>query len=286
VKLEVRELGETYHLALEKFYEKLIGENLNIAYGDRDRLMKYFDASIEEALDWLEKRRGVNHGEFWEYEKKEIIFRLKKFFDKEIDRAMKSKIDYVPRLVEAAFGMDDSNRAVSAPALKVTDGKRTVEFRGKIDRVDVAGGMTALESLGDRRDYVGVSSRVIDYKAGSTVIPSREANEGRNMQLPIYALAVERCVMPGSKVSAGSYLSFMSGGSIGSLKFEQDQEDARGYVDTKHIEQLILDYVENMSKGIFTVKPSTASVCERCDHKRVCRVSELRKGGEKNDLAN
>ncbi len=286
VKLEVRELGETYHLALEKFYEKLIGENLHIAYSDRDLLMKYFDASIEEALDWLERKRGVNHGEFWEYEKKEIIFRLKKFFDKEIDRALKSKIDFVPHMVEAAFGMDDSNRAISAPALKVTDGKRTVEFRGKIDRVDVAGGLSAIEDLEGKRNFVGVTARVIDYKAGSTVIPSREANEGRNMQLPIYALAVERCVMPGSKVSAGSYLSFMSGGSIGSLKFEQDQEDARGYVEIKRIEQLILDYVENMAKGVFTVKPSTASVCERCDHKRVCRVSELRKGGEKNDLVN
>jgi hypothetical protein len=93
-------------------------------------------------------------------------------------------------------------------------------------------------------------------------------------------------VMPGSTVSAGSYLSFMSGGSIGSLKFEQDQEDARGFVDIGRIEQLILDYVENMSKGIFTVKPSTASICERCDHNRICRVSELRKGGEKVDLAN
>lgn len=351
VKLEVRELGETYHLALEKFYDKLISENLNIAYGDRELLMKYFEASIEEALEWLESKRGVNQSEFWEYEKKEIVFRLKKFFDKEIDRAMKSKIDYVPHMVEAAFGMDDSNSAVSAPALKVTDGRRTVEFRGKIDRVDVAGAISLkvdamhhpsledgtdsarenphdadhrkddavhrpaledgmgvsregrsketgtvsqlpsvhspqMENSHGRRDYTGVSARVIDYKAGSTLIPSREANEGRNMQLPIYALAVERCVLPGSRVSAGSYLSFMSGGSIGSLKFEQDQEDARGYVDIKHIEQLILDYVENMSKGVFTVKPSTGSVCDRCDHKRVCRVSELRKGGEKSDLAN
>jgi ATP-dependent helicase/nuclease subunit B len=285
VKLEVRELGETYHLALEKFYERLIDEKLNIAIDDRELLIKYFDQSIEEALVWLEKRRGVNHSEFWEYEKKEIIFRLKKFFDKEIDRVLKSKIDFVPEMVEAAFGMDDSNPAVSAPALKITDGKRTVEFRGKIDRVDVAGGLSA-ENLSGKRNFAGVQARVIDYKAGSTVIPAREANDGRNMQLPIYALAVERCVMPGSRVSAGSYLSFMSGSSIGSLKFEQDQEDARGYVDTQRIEQLILDYVENMAKGVFTVKPSIASVCERCDHNRICRVSELRKGGDKNDVAN
>jgi len=296
VKLEVRELGETYHLALEKFYEILIKNKINLAYADRTLLDQHYDAAIEEALVWLENKRGVNHGEFWQYEKKEIVFRLKKFLEKEIDRAVKSKIDYVPHRVEAAFGMDDNNPQVSAPALKVTDGVRTVEFRGKIDRIDITGasgrrrlanlGLDESESFIDAPDYNGVVARVIDYKAGSTQIPPREANEGRNLQLPIYAMAVERCVMPGSKVAAGSYLSFTSGAPIGSLKFEQDKEEDRSYVDIQRMERYILDYVERMANGVFTVQPNTAAVCDKCDHKRVCRVTELRKGGDKNDIPN
>lgn len=286
VKLEVRELGETYHLALEKFYEVLIKNQISLPDSERETIDKHFDAAIEEALAWLEKKRGANYSEFWEYEKKEIVFRLKRFLEKEIDRAMRSKIEYVPHLVEAAFGMDDKNPSVSAPALKVSDGKRTVEFRGKIDRIDIVGGLSALNRMAETGNSKGVSARVIDYKAGSSSIPPREANEGRNLQLPIYALAVERCILPGSTAAAGNYLSFTSGAPIGSLVFDRDKEDDRGFVDTKRIEQYILDYVEKMAQGVFTVKPSIASVCDNCDHKRVCRVTELKKGGDKRDISN
>jgi ATP-dependent helicase/DNAse subunit B len=287
VKLEVRELGETYHLALEKFYGILIDRRISLACSDREVIEKHFDESIEEALAWLEKKRGANYSEFWDYEKKEIVFRLKRFLDKEIDRATKSKIDYVPQMVEAAFGMNDNDPAVSAPALKVTDGVRTVEFRGKIDRIDIAGGLSTCDRINETGDSKGVSTRVIDYKAGSSAISSREANEGRNLQLPIYAMAVERCILPGSRSAAGAYLSFTSGAPIGSLKFEREKEDDRGFVDIQRIEKYILDYVEKMAHGVFTVKPSVASVCDNCDHKRVCRVSELKKGGAKNvDISN
>lgn len=286
VKLEVRELGETYHLALEKFYEVLIKNELSLIHSDRAVIEKHYEEAIEHALSWLENKRGANYSEFWDYEKKEIVFRLKKFLEKEIDRAVRSKIDYVPHLVEAAFGMDDNDPSASSPALKVSDGSRTVEFRGKIDRIDIAGGISVLNRMTELGDSKGVSTRVIDYKAGSSAISSREANEGRNLQLPIYALAVERCILPGSTTSAGSYLSFTSGAPIGSLKFEPEKEDDRGFVDMERIERYILDYVEKMAQGVFTVKPSIHSVCENCDHKRVCRVSELKKGGDKVDVAN
>ncbi|MBX9667171.1 MAG: PD-(D/E)XK nuclease family protein [Candidatus Obscuribacterales bacterium] len=279
LKLEVTELGETYHLAFERFYDRLIKAGISLLYGDRQTIESHFELSVKDALEWLEKKRGANCGEFWDYEKKEIVFRLRKFLDKEIERAAKSKIDYLPQLVEAAFGMDDSNPSKSAPALRVTDGVRTVEFRGKIDRVDVAGGLNG----SDR--FEGLRARVIDYKAGSSNIPPREANEGRNLQLPIYALAVERCVMPGATVSQGAYLSFTSGAPIGNLKFEEDKEDERGFVDMQRVERHILNYVDGMEKGIFTVAPSAVAVCDNCDHKRVCRVSELRQGVKSNDFS-
>jgi len=120
------------------------------------------------------------------------------------------------------------------------------------------------------------TARVIDYKASSASIPAREAIAGRNLQLPIYALAVERCVMPGSKVVSGSYLSFQSGGSIGSLDFiTQSEKESRNYVNPKDTENIILDYVEAMAAGRFAVAPRSPKVCNKCDHMRICRVSEL-----------
>src|SRR5690606_32790818 len=130
--------------------------------------------------------------------RKELEFRLRRFFQSELDRADDEKDSFVPALVEASFGMEESGK----PPLALSRGGKTIEFRGKIDRIDVSGisGDVArsLDRLGP-----GVTVRVVDYKAGSTAISRKEALEGRNLQLPIYALAVERSILKGARVAAG-----------------------------------------------------------------------------------
>ncbi|MBX9690736.1 MAG: PD-(D/E)XK nuclease family protein, partial [Cyanobacteria bacterium] len=146
--------------------------------------------------------------------------------------------------------------------------------------------------------------------AGSSFIGKREAYEGRNLQLPIYALAVERCLLPGASVKEGNYLSVSSGRSIGSLKFDEGGDGAGRFAGSRRdsgartvpsethadyaddtspdlrtlTESFVLDYVEQLSRGVFTVQPSSPSVCGSCDHSRVCRITELRGAGERYDV--
>lgn len=297
LELDARLLGETYHLALEKFYGVLIERGWSLTNTDRKELEALFEIYIDEAILWLEGKRGAAKGEFWEYEKIELTFRLRRFFDKEMERALEDEHGFTPHMVEAPFGMDEH----SNPPLRISDGRRSIEFRGKIDRIDVAAN--------------GSIARVVDYKAGSTAIGKREALEGRNLQLPIYALAVERSVLPRTKVVSGSYLSISSGKPIGSLEFSpiskgsspgddkanrettvggtQGAEPREGGKSRSEkelpdlramTESYALDYVERMAAGIFIVDPATPTVCAKCDHFRVCRIAELKRTEEQDEF--
>jgi ATP-dependent helicase/DNAse subunit B len=128
---------------------------------------------------------------------------------------------------------------------------------------------------------IGSSSprvRLVDYKAGSASISRDDALSGRNIQLPLYALAIERAIMPGSKVASAMYLSVSSGEPSGRLSFEpsaseQQADENINIIDV--VEQHVRNFVTGIESGDFTVHPNGSSVCTRCDHRAVCRIKEL-----------
>lgn len=250
--LDVRLLGEVYHKALEIFYLDLKNRSLSIL-GDDDVIAALFDGAIARALDWLESTQQFRRTDFWNYEKKEITFRLRRFFAKEKERASKDG-EYIPTYFEKGFGAGDPD---SAPPLLVRLGDRTIKMRGRVDRID----MTA-----DGR------VRVIDYKSGSTAINKKEALEGRNMQLPVYAMAVAEAILPGSAdaVKVGQFLSFTSGEKTGSIEFDKGEDDFIE-ITRNHIGE----YVAGIKGGDFSVRPSKPESCNSCDHSQVCRITEL-----------
>ncbi|MGH9552915.1 MAG: PD-(D/E)XK nuclease family protein, partial [Terriglobales bacterium] len=216
----------------------------------------------------LEQRPDVRHSEFFQYERNEITFRLNRFFTKELQRAQQDQEEFVPLLEEASFGM--TFEAQSSPHLILNVGGRQVKIRGRIDRIDVAA--STLDSAEPR-------VRIIDYKSGSSPITKDDAYQGRNIQLPLYALAVERSILPGSKVVSGAYLSVSSGDFIGRLAFDPSQSSSRSGSDDAALLNLTVQHVENFVTGIesgdFSVAPNTRTLCARCPHRPVCRVKEL-----------
>src|SRR5207237_5950537 len=116
----------------------------------------------------------------WTYNKLEIAYRVKRFIEQEIRRSLKDKLSFQPSLFEARFGYDDG-----APALVLNGNAGPITLRGKIDRIDVG---------------IENQARIIDYKSGSGSISFDEAKDGRNLQLPVYMLAVEQSVLPGVRV--------------------------------------------------------------------------------------
>ena len=261
--LDAKLLGETYHKALELFYKRLI-ERKCLVTDDSQVVTAYFDEAIDEALEWLQGNGKFRQSEFWHFEKLEVRFRLRRFLSKEIQRAEKDKHQFAPRLLEASFGSTrDPN---SFEPLVIKDGARDIGIVGIIDRIDLSS-----------TDSGAPLIRLVDYKKGSSLISADEAYKGRNLQLALYALAVERAILPKAKVVEGVYLSVSSGAPIGKLKFgiweKSDDPEKPKVLD--RTEQYVREYVHGIEKGNFAVEPNGLDLCKRCRHKPVCRISEL-----------
>lgn len=252
--LDSRLLGEVYHKALEVFYLDLKERALSILDGNEALLQELFESSITAAITWLEKTRKFRHTDFWQYEQKEIAFRLRRFFFKEKERAVRSGGEFVPTYFEKGFGFKDGD---SSPALVLRVDGQIVKMHGRVDRIDVSS---------DGR------VKVIDYKSSSGAISRKEALAGRNMQLPVYAMAVSDAIFADRNVQIknGTFLSFSSGDQIGTIDFQDGENDYIG-LTKEHIG----NYVSSIKKGNFSVRPTSPDSCKHCDHQQVCRITEL-----------
>ena len=163
IGLPRRILGETYHKALELYYRKMVRDNLRLGVSDPALCRQLFESAMQDSLDWVEKKPGVRLGEFWFYEKQEIIFRLNRFFQKEIERASVDENGFSPSILEAAFGIAGKE---SSPPLSIRHNGGEILVRGCIDRVDTAQHADGKESI---------KVRIIDYKTGSGAITKDDA---------------------------------------------------------------------------------------------------------------
>lgn len=254
--LPVDLLGSTYHRALELFYTGLASRGLSLRNLDEQTCLDAMTAAADAALAELESRREFRSGEFWAYEKQEIHFRMKRFAREELVRAATDERSFEPAYFELRFGEDKPG---SLPPLSVETSAGPVLIRGVIDRIDVS--------------EEGRQVRIVDYKSGSASIKPADALGGRNLQIPVYALAVERAILPGIHVTAGVYLSVNSGEVCGRLDFEgRDGDKLRA-----RTQELIERFVSSIGKGDFTVRPTDQSLCTTCQHNKVCRIAELKR---------
>ena len=134
--------------------------------------------------------------------------------------------------------------------LAAPDGDRTVRLRGKADRVDL---------LEDR------TLRVIDYKSG------RAPEEGRSVQLPIYAICVQQQLraVRGETwgIAEASYVAF---GEREPLKVVIDAgpDGAAALADGQ---ARLLDAVDRIDCGEFPARPASTRLCAYCAYAAVCR---------------
>jgi ATP-dependent helicase/DNAse subunit B len=265
--LDARLLGEVCHKSLELFYASLMKNNLRIT-DPLETLGTLLDDAIALTLQWLEARRSFRPTEFWHLERSEIRFRLHRFLAKERERAFKDRYAFSPHLLEAGFGLDNEE---SFPPLLLQHGEESIEIRGRIDRIDKATDDRGHEIL-----------RLIDYKKGSALIPAEEAHRGRNLQLPLYALAARDAIDQGADVVEGRYLSIWSGAVSGRLKFGQwerlddPQNSTSSLPVLEKTQRYVFQYVQEIAGGKFTVEPNGLDLCKRCQHHAVCRISELK----------
>lgn len=166
------ERGTLVHEILERLITSRHPGDPSYRWTDSDRaeLMSIASRLCDDA-----ESRGVTGAPLlWKRERRRVERIVMTFL--ETDELVRSEHGVAPIELEKAFGMDSRTHATID-----LDGRPTLAFKGRIDRVD--------ESP-DRSHVV-----VFDYKTGKIDRYSAIANDpvdgGRFLQLPIYALAVQ-----------------------------------------------------------------------------------------------
>ena len=176
--LDAAQLGLVLHEVLEEVY----GEAEDPT--DTESVLQALDRIVSPIMDRAPERYGFRPTPLWEIEREQYAEALR-----ETVRALAEVGEgWTPAEHEMRFGFSPS-----APLELQVEGK-TVRVRGMIDRLD-------------RREDGGL--RVIDYKTGSGRLSVRELDEGRRIQLPLYALAAQDALDLG-KVVEGFYWAILA----------------------------------------------------------------------------
>jgi ATP-dependent helicase/nuclease subunit B len=171
---------------------------------------------------------------------------------------------------EVEFGNQKKNDD-SLPALVVGEGETAVSLRGKIDRIDrILGGSEP-------------RFRVIDYKSGAVPTP-KELHGGLALQLPLYALAVERAGSAGDYSDFGYWGLRDKGYKPISLAKKGDAGGAWASY-RERLERYVLELVAEMRRAKFPVSPRIENCTAHCDFVSVCRIKQVRASGKTWDQA-
>ena len=175
----------------------------------------------------------------------------------------------VPFGFEYVFGGEDPD---ASPALVLGADEDQVRLQGMIDRIDVA------------HHPSGLLFRVIDYKTGS--VPSgTKLKDGLALQLPLYAMAVERALQADHNprpIDAG-YWALRGKGYAPLVKMAEYREgDLFAFPNWKpgpgpdRIVAFVLSLVDRLRRGMLPVQNEILD-CERtCDYRTVCRLHQVR----------
>lgn len=246
--LEPKDRGVLVHDILQRFVaEQLASAPLPepgpATAGSRPRLFEI----ANEQFRRVERRGLTGKALLWEHEQRQILSWLE---DERQALAERRRAGTVPIAVEHAFGYDGV-APVSWPARGAT-----VEFRGRIDRVD--------------RSADGALF-VIDYKTGSPEpyrgLRKDPVNRGRHLQLPIYALAARAAFGHSTTAVRAAYR--MVGRTRGEFEVSLDR------VTTERFGEVLDVLAGAIQAGVFPMRPGASGSedfenCRVCDYTGVC----------------
>lgn len=244
--------------ALSTQFQELVKQRLTV-HGN--------DPGLQQALDEIESRMLAEWGE--EYGKQWT--RYHKSVTKSWD------VPLAPSKFEIAFGAapgEDQSSADEQPhdCLVLGVAHRTVRVRGRIDRIDV--GETAGQTV----------FSVVDYKTGKSArFRTKDVSEGHAIQLPLYALAVQRLgiVAPEAIPLQLGYWFVKETGYKNMLKTGKPTDqgvavdeiwETRG----ETLEELVSQLAADIRQGCFPVYNSDPNCSANCPYHMACRVSQIR----------
>jgi hypothetical protein len=182
--------------------------------------------------------------------------------------------------LELGFGRVGFGADEAYPPISFEGGTEPIDIQGRLDRVD----------LYERPDGV-ILFRVIDYKSGSHCPTPSDVRSGVRVQLPLYAMAVERGLLAGRESvpldmgywalhgdgyrSAWPRVPRRQQGPITPMSPEQWGRDRSAF------ESYVLALVDTIRSAEFPVAPHHIETCETfCEFRSACRVRAIRRSGK------
>lgn len=247
------ERGSRLHDILEKF------ERLRLQADDGFDEEELLDAAIEDALARdLDGLSDLDRG-LHEIENGQIRRTIALYIEQRAKYVGESPSEPIPEHLELGFGEDGTDH----PVFTIETGAETVKIHGWIDRVDRV------------ETEAGPLLRVIDYKSGNP--PSgKEVIEGLMLQLPLYAMAVERLLTEAGGIGPPDmgYWGLKEKG-YGSIKFKTPWEE----IKRATIER-VSEVLGRMRSGEFVITPRKDHCENYCEYRSVCRIRQVRASGK------
>lgn len=226
---------------------------------------------LEEALREIERREVYSWAPL--YSEQELAYRQHwAQFDEPL----------VPMYFEVRFGPkarsgSSENDAVSVEVPFTLDlGAEKIKLTGQIDRVDMG-------------QVAGVTVfNIIDYKSGKEVkLSDVEIAAGRQLQLPLYALAAEQLLFAdrNAVALATGYWSIQAGGfapgkkSLLEFRTCSDEgltESPRWGELSTSIKHRISEIVHGVRAARFPVFNDKLDCTRYCDYSKICRIAQIR----------
>ncbi len=243
-KIRPTDRGSIVHDILFRLFSELRQDKLlPLRMENRSTIIKRLNTIAHEVFRKAEATVPLGHRLIWETDQAFLLSDLQAFIDFE----MREITPYLPDDFEVSFGEEKP--------LTFSLGRRTVQIRGVIDRIDLTS---------DRK-----KARVIDYKTGSLRrYKDDRFDGGTTLQLPLYLSALP-LLYPGIDIHQTEALLWNTGYSSGfeRVSFSGAMLEAR----RKDLIKLLSTMVEGMATGLFIPRPGKdRKNCATCDFTSIC----------------
>jgi ATP-dependent helicase/nuclease subunit B len=267
-EVEAVRRGAAVHRALSRFHQRLNTEDVKIPADDlNERLVGELRRAVEE---YASRVSSPTAKMLWRLEGRRLE-RAAERYAPHWDKFRKLWADLIgpprPHSFEVDFGLGGTAPAAGPLVIR----HQTIEVRigGRIDRIDIA-------ELEDGT----VGFWVIDYKTGRSGYYSGTALAAmEKLQLTLYALAVERLLVPGARPLGLAYWMVTEAGHKRGLPSRTTEwlTDADAWPRFRErLEEWVATLVDNIRGGIFPLKPRDENCTNTCPYGQVCRIAQAR----------
>ncbi|MCK4601572.1 MAG: PD-(D/E)XK nuclease family protein, partial [Phycisphaerae bacterium] len=270
-QLEAVTRGRFVHDVLFRLFSRLrdeAGGPVRPADVDKDHLRGALDEAVAAEANCVQSGRQP-YPALWEIQLAQMRDNLWAYLT---DQHAGEKFDTESIYFELGFGMEEGEVKMADPASRsepvvLETPAGPIRLRGKIDRVDSV----------RFEDAAGLM--VVDYKTGS-LPDSADIREGRNLQLPLYAEAVERLLKAASV--GGAFHRIGPRNQNGQRFFAIGKKFGRQQLSAEQFNQArqevlarVGQFISNMRRGRFDLAP-THECPGYCPYRQICHFAKAR----------